>query len=484
MSMMNLAATLPTSVLGFVTTVHAAMVALRKERTATSALPLVLLVSFALTATPWLFQTPVGIAAGLGLHLVWFVSCEKLLPARHPQKALAQAPAGSRPAAAARRGAVVVGSVAALTAGPGTTAAAAPRSRDFVPVSILAVHDETPSIKTFRMVRPPGFDFEAGQFLTVRVQVDGKPHVRCYSISSAPEASGYLEISVKRQGLVSGMLFSVVRPGSTLMVKPPNGKFVYPGSDDRPIVLVAAGVGITPLMSMLRHGVAADPSRPITLIYSVRTEQEVAYRDELSVLLGRHAQVRLVMTVTGVTESKWRIGRIDLPLLKETVPDLGGAVYLMCGPVEMTSGVRESLVRSGVAPAQIRSEVFQAVAAIGAKLPPAALGEAPKAGADEDEDAEAKPVAAAGGGGAPRLVLVKSNRKAPVSAEQSLLDAAEAAGVSIPFICRAGVCGTCKTRLVNGDVQCTSDALDEGDRDAGFVLPCVTWAIGDCALDA
>ena len=147
---------------------------------------------------------------------------------------------------------------------------------------MLAVLEESPTIRTFRLARPAPFTFDAGQFLTVRVQVDGQAHVRCYSISSAPEATGYLEISVKRQGLVSGMLHATLRPGSSLLVKPPAGRFTYPAGDDRPVALVAGGVGITPLISMLRHGVAADPGRPITLLYSARGRRELVFWDELS----------------------------------------------------------------------------------------------------------------------------------------------------------------------------------------------------------
>ena len=319
--MLNLAASLPTSVLGFVTTVHAAMVALRKERSASSSLPLVLPVSLVLTTTPWIFQTPVGLAIGVLVHLLWFVACEKMIPSRQAQKALATAPAagGLREVVAGRRPAAPGPTGKAPAAGAASAPQGAARPKDFVPVPVLAIYNETPTIRTFRLSRPPGFDFEAGQFLTVRMQVDGKPHVRCYSISSAPEATGYIEISVKRQGLVSNMLFAVLRPGANLMVKPPNGKFVYPHSDDRPVVLVGGGVGITPLMSMLRHAVTADPSRPVTLIYSVRTEQEVAYQDELDVLLRRHPQIRLVLTVTGAIESKWRLGRINGDMVRESV---------------------------------------------------------------------------------------------------------------------------------------------------------------------
>jgi len=333
----------------------------------------------------------------------------------------------------------------------------------FTSVPVLVVLDESPSVRTFRLSRPPGFAFEAGQFLTVRAQVDGTPHVRCYSISSAPESTGYIEISVKRQGLVSGVLHATLRPGSQLQVKPPAGRFTYPAGDDRPIVLVAGGVGITPVISVLRHGVVADPGRPITLFYSARGRRELAFLDELEWLSGRHPHVRIVATVTE-PGGGWqgRAGRIDAALIADHVTDLGQSVFLMCGPLEMIDAVRSGLLGMGVPEAQVRSEVFQAATAIGAR-----------------PSQEAAPAAAAA-----RLDLARSGRAVDVAAGQTLLDAAEAAGADIPTLCRAGVCGTCRTRVVSGDVRCTSDALGERDRQAGFVLPCVTWPLGDCVLEA
>jgi ferredoxin-NADP reductase len=112
--------------------------------------------------------------------------------------------------------------------------------------------------------------------------------VRCYSISSPPDTKGYLEISVRRQGLVSGTLHATMRAGATLAINRPAGQFVYPGGDDRPIALVAGGIGITPLLSMLRHAVASDPTRPITLLYSARREHDIAFLNELRVLAARH----------------------------------------------------------------------------------------------------------------------------------------------------------------------------------------------------
>ncbi len=135
----------------------------------------------------------------------------------------------------------------------------------------------------------------------------------------------------------------------------------------------------------------------------------------------------------------------------------------------MIDAVRSTLGAMGVPDTQIRSEVFQ---------PAAAIGAAPASGAAVTDAAS---VAAAGG---TRLALTRSGRTVEVAGSQTLLDAAESAGANIPTLCRAGVCGTCRTRLVSGDARCTSDALDHRDRQAGYVLPCVTWAQGDCALEA
>ena len=424
--------------------------------------PWALLPALLLSVSPWLFPALASIAAGLALHVGWFVACETLIPNVKPAGAAAAPPVRAAAAGGTR-----------TDAGRAPAASPAAASRDFVQVAVLAVVEETPSIRTFRLARPASFTFTAGQFLTVRVLVDGQPHVRCYSISSSPECPGYLEISVKRQGLVSGTLHATLRPGSQLLVKPPAGRFTYPAGDDRPVVLLGGGVGITPLVSMLRHAVAAEPGRPVTLLYSARGQRELAFLDELEWVSRRHPHVRVVCTVTE-PDSGWqdRVGRIDAPLIANYVPNAAHSVFLMCGPVAMIDGLRAVLRGMGVPDAQIRSEVFQASAAIGAR---SADLEGSEDGAGASAAAAAEPR---------RLALTRSGRTTQVAGHQTLLDAAESAGAEIPTVCRAGVCGTCRTRLVSGEARCTSDALDDRDRKAGFVLPCVTWAHSDCALEA
>src|SRR5882762_7819834 len=208
-------------------------------------------------------------------------------------------------------------------AAPPVAAQAAPRPPAFVQVPILAVFDETRDIRTFRMARPDGFEFKAGQFLAVRVRADGQEHVRCYSVSSAPGSRGHLEISVKRLGVVSGTLHATLRPGSMLSVKAPVGAFTYPAGEDRPIVLIGGGVGITPLMSMLRHAIDEEPTRPVTLFYSVRTQEDIAFVEELRLLDRRHPQFRAVFAITeGDVPPDCYSCRINEELLLQMAPDI------------------------------------------------------------------------------------------------------------------------------------------------------------------
>jgi ferredoxin-NADP reductase len=200
------------------------------------------------------------------------------------------------------------------------------RPKGFIQAPVLAVFNETNDIKTIRIARPGGFEFAAGQFITVRIRVDGKDCSRCYSLSSAPDVRGYLEISVKRQGLVSNALHATARPGAMMSIRSPNGAFKYPSGDDRPIVLLAGGVGITPLMSMLRHGVQTEPSRPITLLYSARTPSDFAFHDELMALARRHPQIRVHLASTKSSSPDLYPGRIDSALIGATLPDVAHSI--------------------------------------------------------------------------------------------------------------------------------------------------------------
>jgi len=339
--------------------------------------------------------------------------------------------------------------------------------KNFAPVTVLAVVEETPTIKTIRLARPESFEFEAGQFLTVRLRVDGHEYARCYSLSSAPEARGYLEISVRRQGLVSNALHAAVRPGATLSIKGPIGTFKYPAADDRPVVLLAGGIGITPLASMLRHMVASAPTRPVTLLYSARSEQDLAFRDELASIVRRHHQVRVHLAVSdGSGGPEVYAGHIDESLLRATSPDVSDSVCLICGPAPMIDAMKALLSAMGVPQGQIRHELFDAAIAAAAEAPP-----------------KVEPARSTARASAYQMTCARVGRQVPIGAEQTLLEAAEDAHIPVESLCRAGVCGTCRVHVVSGEANCAADTLDPQDQEHGYVLACVTTVRSDCTVD-
>jgi ferredoxin-NADP reductase len=440
-----------TAVLAFITIIHLALVALRAHRSSGGAFSLLTLVSLLFSASPWLMPGLGGMALGLAAHAAWFAACEQLAPAAPSSPSAALRPSGA-PLAPTRR--------------PSSVTALARRPPQFVQTPVMAVFNETPDTRTYRMARPDGFEFKAGQFLTLRVRADGRDHVRCYSISSSPDARGHLEVTVKRHGLVSGTLHATVRPGSLLSVRAPAGAFVYPAGDERPLVLIAGGVGITPLMSMLRHALDSEPTRPVVLLYSVRTPEDIIFGDEIAWLNQRHAQFRAVMAVTAGPAREGQFpGRINEDLIRATVPDLAHSICQLCGPAQMIADVTALLVSLGVPRSQIHNEVFEAAVA---------------ASAGQSSRAPASPVV----GSAYEMQFTRSGVAATVSPEQTVLEASEGCGAEIPSLCRAGVCGTCRTKVLKGDVECASQILDEGDRQEGFILACVSHARSDCHVDA
>jgi ferredoxin-NADP reductase len=444
-----LLSTASSPVLAFATTVHLALASLRNHRRpATGPVSSLAVISVLLAALPWLFPHAAGLLAGFAVHAIWFAVCERWAP-----PAMRPTPAPSSPAA-----------LAPISIPSDVTSRTKPRG--FVQTPVLGVFDETSDVRTFRFARPEGFDFQPGQFVTIRVRADGVDLVRCYSISSAPHASGYLEISVKRQGQVSSALHATLSAGSTVWLGAPAGSFVYPHADDRPLLLLAGGIGITPLLSMIRHAVATEPTRPVVLLYAARTPEALAFRSELTALARRHPQVRLVMAVSsGLTSSDLYPGRIDEVLVRAVIPAVRDAVAMICGPQPMIDAMRTLLQSMGVPSNQIRFERFEAAVAAAAGR----VGDAPK----RDGVASAH-----------QMRCSRSGKAVAVRVGQSILEAAEAAGVPIDSLCRAGVCGTCRTRVLEGDVDCESTTLDASDRQNGFVLACVSRVLTDCTVEA
>ena len=227
------------------------------------------------------------------------------------------------------------------------------------------VLDETYRAKTFTLDLPDWRPFLAGQHFDVRLTApDGYQAQRSYSIASGPEQTGAIDLTVELipDGEVSPFFHEVVRVGDELEVRGPvGGPFTWRSSMGGPLLLIAGGSGIVPLMSMLRHRNAAAPHLPTALLYSVRSPEDVIYRTELEQTANTDPDVSVILTFTRSRPAGWNgfSRRVDGEMLAEVADVLPavGRTYV-CGPTQFVENVSNTLVDRGRDPETIRTERF------------------------------------------------------------------------------------------------------------------------------
>jgi ferredoxin-NADP reductase len=299
------------------------------------------------------------------------------------------------------------------------------------------------------------------------VRVPGPPPLtRSYSMSDLPGERGY-RISVKREGAASRYLHDHVKAGDVLEAAAPRGSFVL-RAGERPVVLVSAGVGATPVLAML-HALARDGGeRPVWWVHGARNHAEHAFGAEVDGLLGGlHGHRVLAYSRPGAGETGFDVtGRIDLGVLDRAgVPT--DADYYLCGPDAFMSAIGAMLAARGVPPDQISTEAFGAVAVHASGL----------VKADRPPHAPAGPP-----GTGPVVTFVRSSLEIPWDDRySSLLDFAEACDVPVGFGCRQGVCHNCESGLVSGTVDYSLDPLEPPPD--GRILACCTRPASEIALD-
>jgi ferredoxin-NADP reductase/DMSO/TMAO reductase YedYZ heme-binding membrane subunit len=367
---------------------------------------------------------------------------------------------------------------------------------------VIQVFDETPEVRTFRLASTSGkglpFDFFPGQFVSLTLDIDGQKIRRSYTIASAPTRNGYCELTVKREpnGLASRHLHDAVKLGDLLEVRAPAGKFKFTGAEADSVVFVAGGVGITPLMSQIRY--LTDVSWPgdIYLVFTVKTERDIIFRDELDALRRRHPNLHVTVTLTRADGAGWsgERGRITPALLSRVVPAIAARRVLICGPTEMTNPTRQMLRDLGVPDKAIQVESFKSPSratspetplpwtnGLTMKVAATNLAEVSK----DHTNGAPKPATEAGEDGLATVTFARSGKSAPVHAGQTVLESAEALGVRIQYECRAGICGQCKTKILAGQVVMDSeDALDAVDRANHLILSCQARCVGQVVVEA
>ncbi len=239
------------------------------------------------------------------------------------------------------------------------------RPLDWQLATVAAVRDETPTVRSFTLRLPDWAGHRPGQHVDLRLTAeDGYSVERSYSIASEPERGPDVDITVERipDGEVSPFLHDVVVVGDRLEVRGPiGGYFVWEPPLGGPLLLVAGGSGVVPLMAMLRHRARAMPRPPTTLLYSSRGPDEIIYRDELEALSGAADGPGVAHTLTRRQPPGWTgyARRIDEPMLAEVLEPLGSETRAYaCGPTALVETVANGLVRLGLPPERIRTERF------------------------------------------------------------------------------------------------------------------------------
>ena len=242
---------------------------------------------------------------------------------------------------------------------------AMPRVLEWQISTVVKVRLETLNVKTFTLALPNWIAHRAGQHYDVRLTApDGYQTQRSYSIASSPEQIGEIELTVERleEGEVSTYLHDVLIPGDQVELRGPiGGYFVWEASMGGPLLLVAGGSGIVPLMAMIRHRNATGSNVPARLLYSSRTIEDIIYREELEKLDKERSGLDIFHTLTREQPPGWEgfRRRIDLQMLQEVVKPFGSNLKAyICGPTALVEGVANGLVTLGIPASQIRTERF------------------------------------------------------------------------------------------------------------------------------
>ncbi len=391
------------------------------------------------------------------------------------------------------------------TAVPGAAGTSPASSTSTAPVSsprsglwkgqlrVAAIFRETPQVKTFRLRNPQGgpipFSFVPGQFLTYSAEIDGKRVRRSYTIASSAAQTAYVETTIKREekGIFSDYMHDRISEGDLIEVIAPSGVFTFSGAEADSVVLIGGGVGITPLMAAIRYLADICWRGDIYLVYGARSTEEFIFRDELEHRQRKMHNLHVAATMARSAGTSWMgaEGPINKEFLLQSVPDIAKRRVHLCGPPGMMQAMKKLLADLGLPSEQVKAEAFGP--ALGAVPPP---GFTEVAGISEALDAATVASASATGASAigpatASLRFAKSDKVVPLPPDKSVLEIAESVGVPIDYSCRVGVCGICKTKLLEGNVTMeVEEALTPEDKANGIILACQAKSIGNLVVEA
>jgi ferredoxin-NADP reductase len=332
---------------------------------------------------------------------------------------------------------------------------------------VIDIIEETPSTKTIRLAADDGYlpPFQAGQYISLYLEIGPIRTSRPYSLSSPPNQLGHYEITVRRVegGLVSGYLLDELKRGDRLVSSGPAGHFYFnPLFHDRTMVCLAGGSGVTPFMSMIREVVERGLNRNVILFCGSKTPGEVIFHQELEDLASRFENIRYIPVVETPQEGyKGETGLITGDLVKRTIGTPDNKTFYLCGPKGMYDFCLPALEEIGVPRRKIRTEVYG---------PPLNIWESP--GWPEGV-----------GGEDTFALMIHGDTRVEARAGESVLTTLEKNGRVVPSLCRSGECSMCRVRVLAGRVfQPTGVAVRKSDRRFGYIHACVSYPIEDLEI--
>ena len=382
-----------------------------------------------------------------------------------------------------------------------------------ITVRCCRIIQETTDIRTFWFIAEPAVRFDhylPGQFTNLAVEIDGQQVIRPYSISSSPTSPGSIALTIKRvpssrsdvpPGLVSNWLHDNLIVGDRLKVLGgPLGGFTFLPDAPSRLLLISAGSGITPMMSMARWLYDSFADIDIVFLHSACTPEDIPFYDELLLIDKHMPNFQLEITVTrqrpGVSWAGHK-GRISLAMLQLAAPDLHERSVFVCGPDDFMQRIRSTLENLGFPMNNYHQESFGGFRA---------FEEAPESTEDDvwaEESAQQEHIPGQKDQGQTQIVTSNSSSlngyqpdstsvvtftksQKEIAGDLSILELAEDAGVSIPKACMMGACGTCKVKVTQGSVEykATPTNLTSTDKDAGYALACVATPVGRVAVEA
>ncbi len=380
-------------------------------------------------------------------------------------------------------------------------------------VRCVGVIDETHDVKTFRFLakEPVLFSYQPGQFVTLNLEINGKPVKRSYSISSTPSRPHTLEITVKRvpppsdtpdapPGLVSNWLHDNIKVGNEIKISGPLGKFTCGANPSPKLLMISAGSGITPMMSMSRWVLDTAADCDVVFFHCARSPRDIIFQRELELMSAQNSKFRLAIAITKPESGQawWSFtGRLNEQMLHAIAPDFFERTVYVCGPDGFMKGVKTLMEQLGFPMQNYYEESFGGAKKAKQKpsSPAPSLTVAPPPATEPVT--QTMPTAPTPGvstlapspvqtSGSSCVVFAKSGKEVSCGGEDPILDVAELEGIEIESSCRSGVCGSCKVRKLAGEVKYEGepDAIDESEQEAGYILTCIARPTGRVVIEA